>query len=263
MGAASYAIASWGAFAIFSPCIGPILDGFASLTEGWRWNIWMIVWLTSFVLAFMALFNPETSAANILHRRAHRLRKATGDERLKSQSEIDAANHTFKDDLAVLSRAFTLIFAEPIVFVMDLYVALLYGVLFIWFESFPVVFGGIYHFNEGQQGLAFLGILVGTLITLPTYFLWIKYSLIPKFLDPTFKPEVVLSPVWFGSISLPICLFFYGWSARESVHWIVPIIGTSFFAIGLVTLSQSCLIYLAISYPLYQLHYLQAMDFSA
>jgi DHA1 family multidrug resistance protein-like MFS transporter len=177
--------------------------------------------------------------------------KGTGDKRLKSQSEIDAANHTFKDDLAVLSRAFTLIFTEPIVFVMDLYVALLYGVLFIWFESFPVVFGGIYHFNEVQQGFAFLGIFVGTLVTLPTYFLWIKYSLIPKFSDPTFKPEVVLPPAWFGSISLPICLFFYGWSACESVHWIVPIIGTSFFAIGLVTLFQSCLNYLAISNPLY------------
>jgi len=251
MGAASYAIASWGAFAIFRPCIGPILGGFVSPAEGWRWNIWMIVWLTSFVLAFMALLNPETSAANILYRRAHRLRKATGDERLKSQSEIDVANHTFKDDLAVLSRAFILIFTEPIVFVMDLYVALLCGVLFIWVESFLVVFGSNYHFNEGQQSLAFRGIFVGTLITLPTYFPWIKYSLIPKFSDPTFKPEVVLPPVWFGSISLPICLFFYRWPARESVHWIVPIIGTSFLAIGLVTLFQSCLNYLAISYPLY------------
>jgi MFS family permease len=119
MGAASYAIASWEAFAIFSPCIGPILGGFVSPAEGWRWNI------------------------------------------------------------------------------------------------------------------------------------WIKYSLIPKFSDPTFKPEVVLPPVWFGSISLPICLFFYGRSASESVHWIVPIISTSFFAIGPVTLFQSCLNYLAISYPLY------------
>jgi DHA1 family multidrug resistance protein-like MFS transporter len=54
-----------------------------------------------------------------------------------------------------------------------------------------------------------------------------------------------------GSISLPICLFFYGWSARGSVHWIVPIIGTGFFAIGLVTSFQSCLNYLATSYPLY------------
>lgn len=210
LGAASYAICMWASFAVFSPCIGPILGGFAAPVEGWRWTIWMIVWLTSFVVVMMFFFNPETSAANILYRRAHRLRKATGNERLRSQSEIDALHHTFKDDLVVLGRAFTLIFTEPIVFVMDLYVALLYGVLFIWFESFPLVFGNIYGFNEGHQGLVFLGIFVGTLSTVPCFFLWIKYKLLPKFSDPGFKPEVVLPPVWLGSISLPVCLFFYG-----------------------------------------------------
>jgi DHA1 family multidrug resistance protein-like MFS transporter len=40
---------------------------------------------------------PETNPANILYRRARRLRKATGKRRLKSQSEIDAAEHTARD----------------------------------------------------------------------------------------------------------------------------------------------------------------------
>ena len=251
MGAASIAIPIWGAFAIISPCLGPVLGGFVSPVKGWSWSIWMIVWLTTFVLVTMFFFNPETSAANILYRRAARRRQATGDPRFKSQSEIDAANHTLKDDMIVLGRAFSLIFTEPIVFVMDLYVALIYGVLFIWFESFPLVFGGVYHFNLGEQGLAFFGILVGTTITVIAYCLWVIYILIPKFSDPTFKPEVVLPPVWFGSLSLPICLFFYGWTARASIHWIVPIIATTLFGVPLVVVFQSCLNYLAISYPTY------------
>ncbi|TVY23600.1 Caffeine resistance protein [Lachnellula hyalina] len=251
MGAASIAIPIWGAFAIISPCLGPVLGGFVSPVKGWSWSIWMIVWLTTFVLVTMFFFNPETSAANILYRRAARRRQATGDPRFKSQSEIDAATHTLKDDMIVLGRAFSLIFTEPIVFVMDLYVALIYGVLFIWFESFPLVFGGVYHFNLGEQGLAFFGILVGTTITVIAYCLWVIYILIPKFSDPTFKPEVVLPPVWFGSLSLPICLFFYGWTARASIHWIVPIIATTLFGVPLVVVFQSCLNYLAISYPTY------------
>lgn len=44
-----------------------------------------------------------------------------------------------KDHLIVLGRAFTLTFSAPIVLFMDLYTALPYGVLFIWFESFPLV----------------------------------------------------------------------------------------------------------------------------
>ena len=81
----------------------------------------------------------STSAANILYRRAKRAKAATGDDRYKSQSEIEDADHTMKDHLVVLGKAFTLTFSEPIVFFLDLYTALLYGVLFIWFESFPLV----------------------------------------------------------------------------------------------------------------------------
>ncbi|KAI9838679.1 MAG: hypothetical protein M1819_004993 [Sarea resinae] len=183
--------------------------------------------------------------------RAKRLRKATGDDRLSSQSEIDAAHHTMRDDLVVLGRAFTLTFSEPIVFFMDLYTALLYGVLFIWFESFPLVFGEIYGFNLGEQGLAFLGIFVGGVITVPLYLVWVKYGIIPRFTKPTFKPEMVLPPTFFGSASLPVCLFWYGWSARESVHWIMPIIGAALFAIGIVTVFNAVLNYLGISYPPY------------
>lgn len=99
------------------------------------------------------LMMPETSAVNILYRRAKRLRGTTGDNRYRSQSEIDATALNTGDRMKSLGMAFKLTFLEPMVFVLDLYTALLYGVLFIWFESFPLVFGGIYGFDSGQQGL--------------------------------------------------------------------------------------------------------------
>jgi DHA1 family multidrug resistance protein-like MFS transporter len=194
---------------------------------------------------------PETSAANILYKRTKRLREMTGDDRFRSQSEIDAAHHTTKDHLVVLGRAFTLTFSEPIVFFMDLYTALVYGVFFIWFESFPLVFGDIYGFNSGQQGLVFLGILVGGIATLPPFLLWVRYGIVPRFVKPTFKPEMVLPPTFFGSIALPICLFWYGWSARESIHWIMPIIGSGLFTVGIITLFSPVINYLGIAYPSY------------
>jgi DHA1 family multidrug resistance protein-like MFS transporter len=194
---------------------------------------------------------PETNAANILYRRAKRLRQATGEERLRSQSEIDSANHTMRDHLRVLGRAFTLTFSEPIVFLVDIYTALLYGVLFIWFESFPLVFGGIYGFNLQSQGLVFLGILVGGIVTVPLYLLWVNRVMIPSVAKPTFRPEHVLPPTWAGALSLPLCLFIYGWTARADIHWIVPIIGSSFFTVALVTFFNGVLNYLGMSYPAY------------
>ncbi|KAI1646990.1 uncharacterized protein F4817DRAFT_121015 [Daldinia loculata] len=62
---------------------------------------------------------------------------------------------------------------------------------------------------------------------------------------------MVLPPTFVGTISLPICLFWYGWTARESVHWILPIIGSSLFTVGVVTLFNTVFNYLGISYPAY------------
>lgn len=175
---------------------------------------------------------PETSGANILHNRAKRLRKITGNNRLRSHSEIDAADRTLGDHARVLARAFTLTFSEPIVFLMDLYTGLLYGVLFIWFESFPMVFGEIYRFDIEKQGLVFLGIFVGSFIAAPLLLLWIQYRIVPVIASPKFKPEMLLPPAFAGCIAFPLCLFWYGWSARQSIHWIMPIIGTGFFGVG-------------------------------
>jgi DHA1 family multidrug resistance protein-like MFS transporter len=247
----AYGICIWGSFGILGPVMGPILGGFVAEAKDWRWTIWVFTWLCSLALVMIFFLLPETSAANILYRRAKRLRKSTGNDRLRSQSEIDAAHHTWRDHGVMLGRAFTLTFTEPIVFSLNLYTALLYGVLFIWFESFPLVFGDIYGFSLGQQGLVFLGILGGGLLTVPLYLLWVKHGIIPRFTKPDFKPEMVLPPTFFGSAALPICLFWYGWSARESVHWIVPVIGSGSFTISIVTLFNPVLNYLGISYPMY------------
>ncbi|KAF3059852.1 Caffeine resistance protein 5 [Daldinia childiae] len=250
-GSAGYGICILSSFGVLGPVFGPVIGGFAAPAEGWRWTIWIFTWLCALVVILLFFLLPETSAANILYRRAKRLRSITGDSRLRSQSEIDAARHKLKDHLIVLGRAFTLTFSEPIVFFMDLYSALLYGILFLWFESFPLVFGDIYGFSAGAQGLAFLGIFIGALVTVPPFLLWIKHGVIPRFNKPSFKPEMVLPPTFVGAISLPVCLFWYGWTARESVHWILPIIGSSLFTVGVVTLFNTVFNYLGISYPAY------------
>lgn len=214
-------------------------------------TIWELTWACAVVLVVLFFLMPETNPDTILYRRAKRLRKATKETKLRSQSEIDAAEHTWRDHMVVLGRAFILSFFEPVVFLLDLYTALLYGVLYIWFESFPLVFGDIYHFNTGEQGLAFLGIFVGGILTLPFYLLWLRYSFLPKMSKPDFKPEMVLPPSFFGAFALPVCLFLYGWAARESVHWIVPIVGSGIFTISIITLFNPMLNYLGMTYPMY------------
>ncbi|KAI0406757.1 MFS general substrate transporter [Xylaria palmicola] len=245
----SYLICIWGTAGTCGPVFGPIVGGYLAPVKGWRWTIWVITFLCALVLVTMFFFFPETSAPNILYNRAKRFRKASGDNRYRSHSELHIP--TPRDHLRNLTRAFTLTFFEPVVLLMDLYAGLLYGVLFIWFESFPLVFGGIYGFSPGEQGLVFLSILVFALISLALFLLWIRTNIAKEFNEPGFKPEMVLPPTFVGSFTFPICLFWFGWTARASIHWIVPVIGSGFFSIGVVTLFNSLFNYLGIAYPQY------------
>ena len=86
---------------------------------------------------------------------------------------------------------------------------------------------------------------------MPLYFLWVKYGLIPRFGQQDFQPEAILVPTFLGSSCLPICLFWYGWTARADIHWIVPIIGSGFFTVSIITLFFPVLNYLGIAYPRY------------
>jgi hypothetical protein len=42
-----------------------------------------------------------------------------------------------------------------------------------------------------------------------------------------------------GSLLVPIGLFVYGWTADKNVQWIVPIIGTAIFGVGMFSIFVS------------------------
>lgn len=267
----AYAMSIWGISAICGPTLGPLVGGFAvqaaplggGFTAPWTWPIWELMWLSAFCLVFLVFFLPETSANNILVRRTKRLRELTGNDKLVCEPELMAQDMTGKDIVMMsLVRPFTLNFTEPMVFFLNLYIALVYGILYIWFESFVIVFIDLYGFSIGLEGLAYLGILIGAIIVIPPYFWYLH-----KFLEPQFnengelQPEKRLYACTVGAFCIPICLFWFGWSARPDIHWIMPIIGSAWFAIGTFLLFNSILNYLPDAYPEYAASVLAGNDF--
>ena len=76
---------------------------------------------------------------------------------LKTQAEIETANMTAGEvAMMTLIRPFLLGVREPIVAFWNLYLAMVYGVLYCFIASFDVVFIEHHHFNLAQNGLAFL-----------------------------------------------------------------------------------------------------------
>ena len=86
-----YVLGLWALAATCGPALGPIISGFSVTAKTWRWSLWEMLWLSGPIFVMMLLFLPETFQANILLRRAKRLRKLTGNDNYRSQSELDQA----------------------------------------------------------------------------------------------------------------------------------------------------------------------------
>lgn len=142
-----------------------------------------------------------------------------------------------------------MLFTELIVSLCALYASFVFGLLFMFFLAFPLVFGPIYHFGLGARGLAFIGIGLGTICGNISYILLFKYfSTKPAFSN---VQNAFLGPSMIGGVMLPISLFWFGWTSRESVHWIVPIISGFPFGFSMMLIFAGTAIYLSSTYQQY------------
>jgi len=108
---------------------------------------------------------------------------------------------------------------------------LAYVNFYLWFEAFPLVFVGIYHFKGGIAGLPFLGIIVSAVVSYIFYVFYLRLYLYPKFAKLNWQVtlEECLCLVVIAGVFIPISLFTFGWTARASVHWIVQIIAAGLY----------------------------------
>lgn len=246
------AMSIFAAAPFMGPVLGPIVGGFVGETVGWRWVMGVIAIFTGVVWIFGAFVVPETYSPVILQRRAKKLAKMTGKHYLsvleKQQGKTTPAA-AFKKSL---SRPWVLLFTEPIVLLISIYMAIIYGTLYMLFGAFPIVFQQTRGWSPGIGGLAFLGVLVGMLIGV-SYSIWDnkRYLKVEDEHDGDAPPEARLPPGMVGCLALPIGLFWFAWTNYPSIHWIVCIIGTAPFGFGMVLVFLSCMNYLIDAYTIY------------
>lgn len=229
-----YSVAIWTSFSFCGPALGPVLSGYSVVAMGWRWSMWELLWMAApcFIAMFFCL--PETSSANILLRRAQRLRKLTGNSQLRSQSEINQGEMRISAILHdALIKPVEICLLDPAVLFVNVYTSIVYGIYYSFFEAFPLVYGGIYHFNIGEVSTTFICIFVACLIGFITYVSYLYYIVIPDVVKNGFRAqEHRLKPALFAVFLPTIGLLIFGWTSRENVHWIVSVIGITIYATG-------------------------------
>lgn len=248
-----YAISLWAFAATSGPAIAPLIAGFSVAAKDWRWSTWEMLWMSGPIWIAMFLLLPETSSSTILLRRAQRLRAATGNPAFKSQSEIDEADMTARHIATeFLWRPMQTMLFDPSIAFTAVYTALIYGIYYSFFECFPLVYGDVYGFNLGEQGLAFLSIGVGALIAAVLYSIYIFCIIEPVIKSGKLGAlEQCLIPALLASFFLPIGLFLFAWTQNKDIHWIVSAIGVAIFTMGIFIIIQCIFLYLPLGYPKY------------
>ena len=125
------ALSIFAAAPFLGPTLGPIIGGFLSETEGWRWLEGLMAIFTGVLWIIGMICVPETYAPVILRNRAKALQKKTG-QVYKSRIEISRGKASIMQLLkTALSRPWILLFREPIVLMLSIYMAIVYGTLYV------------------------------------------------------------------------------------------------------------------------------------
>lgn len=200
-----------------------------------------------------AFFVPETYAPVLLRKRAAALSKQTG-QVYRSRSDVEQGTKSISSAFkTALTRPWVLLFREPIVLLLSIYMAVIYGTLYMLFGAFPIVFQQGRGWSQGIGGLAFIGVAVG-MIAAVIYSIWDnkRYNkAIEASPSGIAAPEARLPPALVGSIAMPIGLFWFAWTNSPSIHWIVSIIAGAPFGFGMVLVFLSIMNYLIDAYLIY------------
>ncbi|PKY00615.1 MFS general substrate transporter [Aspergillus campestris IBT 28561] len=249
-----FAMGFWTLGPLFGPILGPLVGGYVTQTIGWRWDFWIVLMLGGVLTVVLEIFNRETNHRILIQHKVARLRKELGRDDLKSCYEggADAQNRT-QILLNGLIRPIKLLALSPLVFFLSLYVAFVYGVLYLLFTTIPTVFESVYGFSIGSTGLVYLSLGLGNFIgwLLITLFSDKSVVKLAKANNGLFQPEMRLAISIFSGIFLPITFFWYGWCAYYKTHWILPIIALAPFGFGIMGLFLPILTYLVDCYPMY------------
>ena len=204
------AFSIWSLGPMNGPVIGPLIGGFVFQALGWRWTNWVVM-IGSGASWFMVFLIQETYAPAILRAKSAKKRKETGDSRYYSRYDDKKAFWPLLREN--LYRPLSMAVNEPICIFWDVYIALVYGVLYLCFVSYPIVFGELRGWSPGLVGLGYMGIGIGGVITISAEPLLRRMINAHKKDPETGKPypEAMVSVVVISAVCVPVGEIIFAW----------------------------------------------------
>ena len=233
------------------PLLAPFIGGFTVINKslGWRWTEYFAAIMGFLAFGLNLIFLEETYPPVVLMEKASELRRRTqnwGIHAKQEEIEVDFRELVTKN----FSRPLRLLVTEPIVLFLSIYMAFIYGLLYLFLTAYPIVFQQIHGMNGGVGGLPYFGMIFGMILA-GVYIAFTQGSYNKKLAanNGVTVPEWRLPPAIIGGISFTLGLFWFGWSGyRRDIHWIAPTLSGLLTGFGLLSIFLQSLNYLVDAY---------------
>ncbi|KAL9108785.1 MAG: hypothetical protein Q9227_006442 [Pyrenula ochraceoflavens] len=236
------------------PLLAPFIGGFIIENQklGWRWTEYIVGIMGVLAFVLDLIFLRESYPPVVLVQKAEELRRRTknwGIHAKQEEIEVDFRELINKN----FSRPLRILFTEPIVLLISIYMAFIYGLLYLFLTAYPIVFQRIHGFSPGISGLTYFGMILGELMAgLTILLLQPSYNRKLAANNNVPVPEWRLPPAIAGGVSFAGGLFWFGWSGyKESIHWIVPTLSGLLTGFGLLSIFLQLLNYIIDAYLMF------------
>jgi hypothetical protein len=197
-------------------------------------------------------FFAETNPRAILDKKARALRKKTGNGHLYTDWDEPDQKPLTKLGVA-FKRPFKLLATQPIVQFIGIYMAFLYGLMYLVLSTFAGLWINSYHETISIGGLNYistgLGFFAGSRFN--AFFQDRVYRRLKARNGGVAKPEFRIPLMIPGSILVPIGIFIYAWTSEYTTFWLWPNVGVFIVTVGMIICFQSMQVYVVETYSRY------------
>ncbi|TGJ79055.1 hypothetical protein E0Z10_g9718 [Xylaria hypoxylon] len=242
-------MAAFSAAPFIGPAVGPLVGGFLSDHLGWRWLYWLTLILSGIIWVLITFTIPETYAPTILARRAKKLRKETGEKDWVTEQDLDM--RPLGERMRIfLIMPLKLLFGELIVFLISLYMSVLYGLLYMFFIAYPIVFGEGKGFSASISGLTFIPLAIGVVCSaLCAPFVNKHYvKIIAPYAGRLPPAELRLIPMMYACWFIPLGMIIFAWTSFPRLIWVGPTLAGFPVGFGFIFIYNSANNYLVDTY---------------
>ncbi|KAJ6092833.1 Major facilitator superfamily domain general substrate transporter [Penicillium sp. IBT 16267x] len=247
-----YAVAYVVLSSVGGSTIGPFFGGIIGQYLSWPWVFWVQLIFGGVTQALHFFLVPETRSTIMVDNEAKRRRKS-GEEEVYGPNELKSPRLDAKEVLKIWARPFEMFLREPIVLFLSLLSGFSDALIFIFTESFTLVFEQ-WNMSTLAIGMTFGSILLGYIIAylmfLPDVYRQIqtrrKHGAASRYAERRLLLLLFIAPLE------PIGLLGFAWTSMgPPIPWIAPLIFACLIAMANYAIYMATIDYMVAAYGPY------------